>query len=40
MFQQMLQEDFLMLQVVSTGAYYPLVVTTGTYYAQNGEIRV
>ena len=40
MFQQLLQEDFRMLQVVSTGAYYPLVATTGTYYAQNGKIRV
>ena len=29
-----------MLQVVSTGAYYPLVVTTGTYYAPNSKIRV
>ena len=40
MFQKMLQEDFLMLQVVSTGAYYPLVVTTGTYYAPNSKISV
>ena len=29
-----------MLQVVTTGAYYPLVATTGAYFAQNGEIRV
>ena len=28
MFQQLLQEDFRMLQVVSTGAYYPPVDTT------------
>ena len=29
-----------MLQVVATGAYYPLVATTGAYFAQNGEVRV
>ena len=27
-------------QVVSIGAYYPPVATTGTYYAKNREIRV
>ena len=29
-----------MLQVVASGAYYPLVATTGAYYAQNGEVTV
>ena len=28
------------LQVVARGAYFPLVATTGVYFAQNGEIRV
>ena len=40
MFQQLLQEDFWIFLVVSTGAYYPLVATTGGYYAPNGKIRV
>ena len=29
-----------MLQVVATGAYYPLAATTGAYFAQNGKIKV
>ena len=29
-----------MLHVVAIGSYYPLVATTGAYFAQNGEIRV
>ena len=40
MFQQLLQEDFWIFLVVSTGAYYPLVAATGGYYAPNGKIRV
>ena len=27
-------------EVVATGAYYPLVATTGAYFVQNGEIRI
>ena len=44
MFQQLLQEDFRMLQVVSTGAYYPPVdttwkiLTTGASYLTAGAL--